>query len=69
MKKSHFAVQKGILIRLKKMYQKNMYMRSIRSSGMLNRPPRKKKCNSGGGGEGVCPRGMVKGQIEPCIRP
>ena len=44
------------------------YVKSIRSSGVGNRPPGKKKktqipgvCQ--GGGEG----GMVTGQIEPCV--
>ena len=46
---------------------KNMYMRSIRSSGVGNRPPRKKKMQIRG--KKVCPRGVVTGQIEPCIRP
>ena len=33
--------------------------------GVGNRPPRKKKnCIS----PGVCPEGMVTGQIQPCIR-
>ena len=53
-----------------------MYMRLIRTSGSGNclflhsrgwgiyHQERKKNCKS----PGVCPEGMVTGQIEPCIR-
>ena len=49
------------------------YMKSIRSSGVGNRPPGKKKKTQipgvcqGGGGEGGGEGGMVTGQIEPCV--
>ena len=49
------------------------YMKSIRSSGVGNRPPGKKKKNanpgsmSRGRGGGVGEGGMVTGQIKPCV--
>ena len=50
------------------------YMKSIRSSGVGNRPPGKKKktqipgvCQGEGGGGGGGEGGMVTGQIKPCV--